>query len=214
MTTEKARLSKVQIGSIQVDGIMLPDGTFGITVQQVSSLFGLRQADATRNIKRLLGKGSQLCQVKVLESVQNRSQKFITLEHLEKVVFELSLKGNKEAIDFSRMLVGLSLTQLWSDSFGVKFEQEERTQYLSSRQEHQKQFHTRLTPFWKADGCEGKDYMRRVIEFKEISQLPKLKSVDDYETHELSLLNIQEVKYQTLRSIGMSHEDTINKIRI
>lgn len=217
MSTEKARITQVQIGKLFVEGIMLPNGDFGITVKQVANLVSTLPKNAARDFKRLLGKGSELFQVKISLEVgneTNNNQKYLTLEQFEKILTELSFKGNKQAQELVRQFVGLSLTQLWSDAFGIKFEQEERTQYLASRQEHLKQFHTRLTPFWRQDGCEGKDYQNRVVEFKQISCLPKYKSVSEYETHELQLLNIQEVKYQTLREVGLSHEDTINRIRI
>ncbi|MGL5074779.1 MAG: hypothetical protein ACRDBG_02910 [Waterburya sp.] len=172
--SEKARITKVQIGSEFIDGIMLPNGDFGITVQQTVALFELSQVHGTRDIKRLLGKGSELSQSQVSESGTNNNHKILTLKQFEKVLFELCLKGNSKAIDFSRMLLGLSLTQLWSDAFGVKFEREERTQYMINRQEHQKSFHKRLTPFWKEDGCQsGKDYSDRVVAFKEAVCLPK-----------------------------------------
>lgn len=213
--SEKARITKVQIGSEFINGIMLPNGDFGITVQQTVTLFELTQVNGTRDLKRLLGKECELFQIQVSESGTNNNHKILTLKQFEKILFELCLKGNAKAIDFSRMLLGLSLTQLWSDAFGVKFEREERTQYLINRQEHQKSFHKRLTPFWKEDGCvSGKDYSERVIAFKEAVCLPKHKSVDDYTSEELRLLNAMEIEYKAYRKCGLSHDDALDKLTI
>lgn len=213
--SEKARITKVQIGSEFIDGIMLPNGDFGITVQQTASLFLTIPENATRDIKRLLGKGSELFQVQVSESGTNNNQKYLTLRQFEIVIAKLDRAGNKQAQDFRDMLLGLSLTQLWSDAFGVKFEREERTQYLINRQEHQKSFHKRLTPFWKEDGCQsGKDYSDRVVAFKEAVCLPKYKSVDDYTAEELRLLNAMEIEYKAYRKCGLSHNDALDKLTI
>lgn len=214
MNTEKARIAKVQIGNQEVEGILMPDGTFGITAQQTSALFGLAPDHATRDIKRLLGSTSGLAQVAIAEQETGKKQNLIFLPQFEKVLFELALKGNKEAIEFARMMVGLSLTQLWSDAFGIKFEQQQRTQYVACRQEHQKQFHQRLTPFWKEDGCEGKDYQKRVVAFKKAVCLPPYKSVDEYTEEELRLLNAMEIEYKAYRKCGLNHQDALDKLTI
>jgi hypothetical protein len=75
---------------------MLPDGTFAVSVQQVADVFSLFQTNATRDIKRLLGKDSPL--FKVATELNSNATSVLTLEQFEKVVFELSLKGNLAAI--------------------------------------------------------------------------------------------------------------------
>ncbi|MGL5079085.1 MAG: hypothetical protein ACRDBG_25075 [Waterburya sp.] len=213
--SEKARITKVQIGSEFINGIMLPNGDFGITVQQTAELFTLVKSNASKDIKRLLGKGTNLSQTKISESSNGQDERFLTLTQFEKLLLKLVIAGNPQAIQFAEMLLGLSLTQLWSDAFGVKFEREERTQYLINRQEHQKSFHKRLTPFWKEDGCESsKDYSDRVIAFKEAVCLPKYKSVDDYTSEELRLLNAMEIEYKAYRKCGLSHNDALDKLTI
>lgn len=67
-----------------------------ISVQQVADVFSLFQTNATRDIKRLLGKDSQLS--KVASELNPNPTSVLTLEQFEKVVFELSLKGNLAAI--------------------------------------------------------------------------------------------------------------------
>lgn len=60
--SEKARITKVQIGSEFINGIMLPNGDFGITVSQVSALFGFPNKHASRDLKVLVGATSGFLQ--------------------------------------------------------------------------------------------------------------------------------------------------------
>jgi hypothetical protein len=39
MITEKAKVAKVLFGSFEIDGLMMPDGSFGVVVPQAASLF-------------------------------------------------------------------------------------------------------------------------------------------------------------------------------
>lgn len=39
MNTVKAKICKIQIGHLEIEGLMLPDGTFAVAVVQISSLF-------------------------------------------------------------------------------------------------------------------------------------------------------------------------------
>lgn len=130
---KKAAVAKVCLGSKTFDGLMLPNGSFAIAVSQVAEIFSLDKTIATRRVKALLGKGSPLD--KIASELTSRKVNIINLAQLEKVIVELSLKGNQEAQDLIRALAGLSLTQLYCDAFGVKFEAEDRQAYLKSRLE-------------------------------------------------------------------------------
>ena len=210
---EKARVTKVQIGHIEIEGIMLPDSSFGITIPQIARLLAIPPKNATIAFKRALAKDSRFLQVTIAESQNKKGQNYMSLSEFERLLFEFSLKGNQEAIEFARQLVGLSLTQLWSDAFGIKFGSEQRIAYLESRQEHRLNFHKRLTPYWKNDGCEGLKYRDRVIEFKKAAKLPMYKGVDEYSTLELSALNAAEIMYKAFRDCGLDHEQAITKLK-
>lgn len=57
--TEKARVTTVQIGNLQVEGLMFPDGSFGIAIPQIQSLFDdiLSTPNyAAQSLKRIMGK--------------------------------------------------------------------------------------------------------------------------------------------------------------
>jgi hypothetical protein len=61
------------------------------------------------------------------------SENALSLKDFETLIVELSFEGNKTAQLMSRALIGLSLNQIFSDSFGVVFEKAERQSYLASR---------------------------------------------------------------------------------
>jgi len=214
MTIEKARITNVAIGNLLVEGVMLPDGSFGMAVPQIAQLFPYFQDDqnqAFKKLKRLMGKGFKTTKSKT--EFNKNSTNVISLPEFERVVLELALKEDKIAIEFARMLVGLSLEQLWSDAFGIKFEKEERQKWLKFRQQHRKQFHPKLTYWFKVDGKKsGKDYAIAVNRFKACGNLP-IKSVNEYKEEELQKLNELEIQYDILRKAGLRHEEAIKIIR-
>ena len=136
-TTLKATVTLVKIGVLEIEGLLLDDGRFAIAQQQIASLFSVIPTSAPKWLKSLLGNDFQLFSVKTnrnIESRQNRSEKALLLTDLERLIFELALKGNETAISISRALIGLSLQQLFCDAFGIKFEQAERQEWLKQRQ--------------------------------------------------------------------------------
>ena len=134
MTTEKARVTKVQIGEVFVKGIMLPDGSYGIAVSQVCELFLFRQNQASRDLKPLLPKDSSFDKVRIEGSQARRKVNFISLEDFDYLLGELAYSGNEKARELDRILRRLSLQQLWSDAFGIRFEKEERQAWIKERQ--------------------------------------------------------------------------------
>lgn len=131
--TIKASVATVKLGTIEFDGLLLSDGSFGISVPQANQLlvFSPSNNTASRDLKRILGEGFSPSKVKI-ENVKQLINS-IPLLDFESVVFELSLKGHQKAIAFSRTLIGLSLHQLYADAFGLKFESEDRQKYLKER---------------------------------------------------------------------------------
>jgi hypothetical protein len=131
--TQTATVTTVNIGHLEIEGLLLEDGSFGVAVPQICSIFQFDKIQASRDIKAILGNGFQFDKVRT--TLHPKAVNVLQLSDFEKLLFELVLKGNQQAIEMSRDLVGLSLTQLFSDSFGIKFEQEERQKFLKSRQQ-------------------------------------------------------------------------------
>ncbi len=134
-TTKKAIVATIHIGNIEVEGLRLPDGSFAISIPQIWRLFefSVQPTDASRSIKRLLGNSFQYS--RVYSELNPKKVNAVDLKTFELIVAKLDRKGNKKAQDFRDDLVGLSLQQLFCDAFSIKFEKEERQQWLSSRQQ-------------------------------------------------------------------------------
>lgn len=131
MSILSATVSPVKIGIIEIEGLMTEKGDYAIGVPQITDLVQLLSHNASRDIKALLGKEFRFLTLKT--KLNPKAINALTLKDFEQLLFELALKGNQAAIAFVRLLFGLSLHQLFCDAFGVKFEAEERQQWLFAR---------------------------------------------------------------------------------
>lgn len=127
----RANIAQVNIGPIVIEGLMDEDGEYYVAIPQIAELFQIEKNQASRYLKTLLGKSFSFLKLKT--PLHSGEVNVVPLEAFEKVLFELAIKGNPKAIEMSRVLIGLSLHQLFCDSFGVKFESEDRQKWLSTR---------------------------------------------------------------------------------
>jgi hypothetical protein len=211
---QKAIVAEVPVGKLKISGLMLPDGAYAVAVPQIYDLFGgdvgfgTDKEYATTYLKRLMGKGFR--PDKTATELGNQKIAYVLLPDFEKTVAKLDRAGNKKAQNFRDDMVSLSLTQLFADAFGVKFEQKERQEYLIERMVHREHFHPTVTAWWKADGLEsGVEYAERVNRFKACAKLP-VKPIKEYSGYELSKLNNAEAAYHTARKLGHNHEVAIS----
>lgn len=143
-STKKAIVAKIPIGDQEIDGLMLPDGSYGVAIPQIAELFLVSEKVeksktlnyASQKLKRLLG--NDFCPHRVSTELGNQKINVVTLKDFEVILAKLDRSGNKAAQDFRDSLVGLSLQQLWSDAFEVKFEKEDRQAWLRQRQQSKK----------------------------------------------------------------------------
>jgi len=132
----KGTITNVNIGPLVIEGLLMEDGTFGVSLQQAAELFSVLPKSAQKLLKPLLGEGFQFFQVTTNRNEgtnQNRKENVIPIAEFERLLFEMALRGDARAIEMSRALIGLSLTQLFSDAFGLKFEGDDRRKYLELR---------------------------------------------------------------------------------
>jgi len=132
-STSKATVAQVKIGHIEIEGLMLPDGSYAIAVPQVASLFLIDRGQASRGFKALLGEGFQFD--KVGSELNPKAVNILTLPEFELLIAKLDRSGNIPAQEFRDSLAGIALHQLYCDAFGVKFEQQDRQKWLKERQE-------------------------------------------------------------------------------
>jgi hypothetical protein len=133
----KAEVTQVKIGNLEIEGLILPDGSFGVAVPQIANLFSWFQDDqnqAFKKLKRLMGEGFKTTKCKTV--FNKNATSYVTLNVFTEIVKKLAKeKKQQDAFDFLMDLAGLSLEQLFSDAFGIKFEKEERQEFLKQRQE-------------------------------------------------------------------------------
>jgi len=151
-----AEIAEVQIGNLTIEGVMFPDGSYGVAIPQVSSLFLDNHNQASKTLKRLMGADFKTSKVKT--PFNRNATLAISLPDFERVVAKLDRAGNKKAQDFRDTMVGLSFHQLFSDAFGVKFEKEDRQRWLESRFNTKHDFRPLTDQLQKAGFVEPKEY--------------------------------------------------------
>jgi hypothetical protein len=128
----KATIAIVKMGILEIEGLRFDDnGEYAVAVPQICSIFSILIHNASRDIKAILGAGFQF--LKARTTLHPRAVNCVTLLEFERVVRALDRKGNKQAEALADSLVGLALTQLFSDAFGIKFDKDDRQEYLTAR---------------------------------------------------------------------------------
>jgi len=156
-----AKITTVKIGSIEIEGLMFEDGSYGIALQQIANMFSVLPKSVQKWVEARLGKGFQFFQCKTdrqkQAGKQNRAENTLTIIQFEKLLRKLDREGNVLAQSLVDDLVGLTLSQLFADAFEVKFEKEERQAYLIARQQG------------KIDRLKLTDGIKKYMESNEIS---------------------------------------------
>lgn len=131
--TRKATIAIVKTGKqLEFEGLRFDDnGEYAVAVPQICSMFSFPIKHASRDIKAILGTGFPF--PKARTTLNSKTVNCITLLDFEKVVRALDKKGNKQAEALTDSLVGLALTQLFSDAFEIEFDKHDRQEYLTAR---------------------------------------------------------------------------------
>jgi hypothetical protein len=227
--TPKAVIAQVPFGKFGMEGLMREDdGTFGIAVPQICLKLDIPEKnsqriistalqipslkkDSTTLVKSSPGNGSQSLILKWKTTLHPKAVNVILLPDFERLLRKLDKAGNKAAEQMVDDLVGLSMHQLFSDAFGQKFEKEERQAWLVDRQSHREDFHPKFTAWLKSDGCKDIQYAIEVNNFKYALGLPKA-SVDTYDSKQLRKLDVAYIKYDVLRTTGLSHSRALELV--
>ena len=151
MSIVTAKISEVKIGPLTMQGLMSDQGEFGVAVPQIAKHFQFPNKHASRDLKALCGEGFQF--PKWATPLNPKAVNVLPLVAVEKVILELALKGHPLAVEMTRALVGLSLHQLFCDSFGVEFGPAQRQEFLGDRLK-------RVSAFYGWTDCI-KDYQQR-----------------------------------------------------
>ena len=145
MTTEfKATRATVTIGSLVVDGFMLPDGSYRMSQTQVAEMVGLTERNTRdflrgKAVKSLLGEDyipAKIENITVETEGKYRGNPNINALSLDVVsVYWLyqALRGNKLAIPLCVALITETLERRFDNAFGVERSDQDRDQRLSDR---------------------------------------------------------------------------------
>ena len=113
MTTLTATVAKVNIASIEFEGLLLENGEYAIALQQAAIIFSVIPTSAPKWLETRLGKDSQLFQkVKTdrpkQDGKQNRAENALSLLQFEKLIRKLDREGNKTAQALVDDMVGFT----------------------------------------------------------------------------------------------------------
>ena len=158
----KAEFTQVQIGNFFIDGYLLPDGSFGMSQTQVfswvDSSVGPSQA-AKRYIEITRSKMAQsltpngfVVHRKIVVRDRNERVNVVPINDVAQFLVVALAMGYTECAGILALVSSLSLHQLFCDAFNVKFEKEERQEWLTNRQRTRETFKTCLTDALKKSG--------------------------------------------------------------
>lgn len=145
--SSKATRAEIQIGSLRVDGFMLPDGSYRISQTQAAEAVETdprRISDflRTKAFKRLLSEGQSTSDFSQTYSPDTFTVDFqegqtrINGLHLEVVILYWhwqSYRGNKQALSLCIALATETLERRFDSAFGVARSEEEYNDLLSQR---------------------------------------------------------------------------------
>jgi len=127
----KAQVTKIDLGSIQFDGLMLPDGTYAIAVPQIAELVGLSKQYASRDLKRMMGK--DFSPSKSTTEYTKAAVNIVDLATFRKVIRELDKQSNPIASALIDAFIEESIERRFDTAFGKKVSEVERNEVLAQR---------------------------------------------------------------------------------
>ncbi len=140
----KATRAKIAIGDIEIDGFMLPDGSYRMSQSQAAECVNLTPQNASdflrsKAIKSLLGADytdRKIEKIEIESTEQARGQSRINALPLEVVgVYWLwqSHRGNKKALALCTALIEESLQRRFDNAFGVSRSEDEYNRQLTEK---------------------------------------------------------------------------------
>jgi hypothetical protein len=137
----RATRATVRIGSLTVDGFMLPDGSYRMSQTQAAECVNKPEINARRfldskAIKALLGEGYTPDSIEVESSEQSRGQTRFNALPLEVVTaywFTQASQGNQQALSLVWALLTETLERRFDTAFGVTRSEADWDERLTQR---------------------------------------------------------------------------------
>ena len=133
MNYSKAEVATVDFGFVQVEGLMLPDGTCGMAIVQANRFlkFSNSPNHAARSLKRLLGE--DFSPPRVATELSPNKAYILTIDQFKRVILELSKRGNPVASAFVEACLLESIERRFDRAFNVKRSEDERNALMELR---------------------------------------------------------------------------------
>lgn len=205
MLTQKAVRATIVLGDIELDCLQYPDGSYHFYSNQLEHQLNIRARNQTgkKYLQPLLDGNSKRVTSAKVEGSQSMLKAYSIDLATQAIAIYASL-GNQKCMAVAIACMAEALERRADAAFGVKRTEEERNQRLIDRQAHREDFHPKFTAWLKSDGCEGTQYAIEVNSFKRLLGLP-IASVNEYDSKQLRVLDVAYIKYDVLRTTGMSH---------
>lgn len=128
---KKAVVAKVNLGFTEIDGLMLPDGSYAVGASQIAEIFQFDKNQASRTIKSILGDGFQFDTTK--SELHPKAVNILKLDQVITVIRYLDKKGNAIASAFTDAILQEGLERRFDVAFNVKVSEDERNKRLALR---------------------------------------------------------------------------------
>lgn len=139
MSVINAKVAMVNLGHIQIEGLLGENGKFYVAVPQVAGQFQIDSNQASRTLKVLLGKDFKL-DTKARTTISRNHVNVLALDQFHRVLAELAFRSNPLAQEVFRDMSALGLHQLFCDAFGIQLDAEDRAKWLQLRVESKSLF--------------------------------------------------------------------------
>lgn len=134
MSILSAKVAPILIGSIEVEGLLFGDGSFGVAIPQLDRLKLVPPNRSLKQLESLLGMTFQSHR-KAKTELNPKAVNAIDLLDFERVLRKLDRQGNEVARSLCDNLVGVMLHQLFCDGFEIVFSVVDRQEFLKERME-------------------------------------------------------------------------------
>lgn len=135
-TAKTAKTATVDLGLMQVEGLLGDDGEFYIGVSQIAELFQFPIKHASRDLKVLLGAGSQFPSdpfLKLKTDLHPKAINAMPIADFQRLLRKLDKKGYELADQLLDILSSVSLNEFFCDAFGQKADKGEIVAQLKAR---------------------------------------------------------------------------------
>ncbi len=166
MTETKATRATVTIGSLPIDGFMLPDGSYRVSQTQAAEAVGLTERNAreflqSKALKSLMGEGytDQKTEIEPDESQGRGGTRInaIPIEVVGKYWLWQASKGNKKALALVDALMTETIERRFDVAFGVTRTEQERDDRLTNRIQQLEQDLTALGDAFEFDSVQSSE---------------------------------------------------------